>query len=123
MSNGILIADDHEATRLRLRALLERAGWRVCGEAINGQEAIEKAIELKPGLVILDISMPLMTGLGVIPEILKCAPQVKILMFTVHEADELRRQAFRLGAHGFVAKSAPGTELLAEVKRLSSGTS
>lgn len=63
MSYKILIVDDHDGIRRRLRSLLEGAGFRVCGDATDGKQAVEKSKELEPALVILDLSMPVMTGL------------------------------------------------------------
>jgi DNA-binding NarL/FixJ family response regulator len=71
-----------------------------------------------PDLAILNLSMPVMNGLQAIPEMLKCAPQLKIVIFTLDDAEELRQHAFRLGAAGYVSKSDPPEVLLAEVRRL-----
>jgi DNA-binding NarL/FixJ family response regulator len=105
MPRRILLADDHEGIRRRVRSALEAAGCEVCGEAVNGLDTIEKAKALLPYLIILNISMPVMNGLDAIPEIVKSAPGIKIVMFSVDESEELRREALRRGAHGFVGKS------------------
>jgi DNA-binding NarL/FixJ family response regulator len=118
MSNTVLIADDHDALRRRIRSVLEKADLEVCGEATNGQEAIQKVKELSPGVLILNISMPIMSGLQALLEIMRCSPSTKIVMFTVDDAEELKRQAFRLGARAYVSKSAPVEELIGEVKKL-----
>jgi len=118
MSHKVLVVDDHEGLRQRIRAALERDGIEVCGEAANGQEAIQKVSEHSPGVVILDILMPVMSGLQALPEIVQSSPYTKIVMFSVHDAEELRRQAFDLGAHAYVVKSAPLEQLLAEVRKL-----
>jgi DNA-binding NarL/FixJ family response regulator len=118
MSQKLLVVDDHEPLRRKIRSLLEKEGFEVCGEAVNGREAIEKVRELAPDLAILNISMPVMSGLEALPEMLRCRPKIKIVVFTLEEAEELRQRVFRLGAHGFVVKSAPPEELLAEVRRL-----
>lgn len=120
MPRRILLADDHDGWRLRLRSLLETAGFEVCGDAINGIDVIEKTKALRPDLIVLDISMPIMSGLDAIQEILKSAPSVKIVVFSVHEADELRREALRRGAHGYVSKSSP-EDLISEVIGLLDG--
>lgn len=117
MPHNILVVDDHEPMRRRIRSLLESEGLGVCAEAANGQEAIEKTRECMPDLAILNLSMPVMSGLQAIPEMLKCAPQLKIVIFTVDDAEELRQHAFGLGARSYVAKSDPET-LLAEVRKL-----
>lgn len=118
MSRRILLADDHEGIRKRVRAALEAAGFDICGEAVNGLDAIEKTKTLKPDLIILNLSMPMMGGLDSIPEIVKSMPAVKIVVFSVDEADELRREALRRGAHGYVGKSSPVAVLINEVTKL-----
>jgi DNA-binding NarL/FixJ family response regulator len=97
MPRRILLADDHDGWRLRLLTLLESAGFEVCGEAINGSDAIAKTKALLPDLIILDISMPVINGIDAIPGIVQSAPGIKIVVFSVHEDDELRREALRRG--------------------------
>jgi len=118
MPHNILVVDDHEPIRRRIRSLLESAGMRVCGEAANGREAIEKTKEHIPNVAILDLSMPVMNGLQAIPEMLKCAPQIKIVIFTVDDDEELRQHAFRMGVAGYVSKFERSEVLLAEVRKL-----
>jgi two-component system invasion response regulator UvrY len=118
MPHKILVVDDHEPMRRRIRSLLEGEGLVVCAEAANGREAIEKAKECVPDLAILNLSMPVTSGLQAIPEMLKCAPQLKIVIFTLDDVEELRQHAFRLGAAGYVSKSEPPEALLAEVRKL-----
>ena len=118
MAQKILVVDDREPLRRRIRSLLEQDGFEICGEAADGREAIAKVKELAPDLAILNISMPVMNGLEALPEMLRCRPGMKIVIFTLAESEELKQQVFRLGAHGFVVKSAPPEDLLAEVKRL-----
>lgn len=118
MPHRILLADDHEGVRRRVRTVLETAGFEVCGEADNGLDAVTKAKNLMPDLIVLNLSMPMRHGLEVIPEIVQSAPTVKILVFSIDEADELRREALRRGAHGYVSKSRPITDLVNEVERL-----
>src|SRR5580704_3147934 len=118
MPHKILVVDDHEPMRRRIRSLLESEGLVVCAEAANGREAIEKTKEHLPDLAILNLSMPVMSGLQTIPEMLKCAPQIKIVIFTLDDAEELRQHAFRLGAVGYVAKSEAPEALLTEVRKL-----
>ena len=112
----ILIADDHEAVRRGLRSAVVAAGWELCGEAIHGKEAVEKVEQLKPDLIILDLSMPVMNGLDAAREIRKKAPSVKIVGFTMHESAQVREQTAMIGFHGLAAKSAPLGNLLATVK-------
>jgi DNA-binding NarL/FixJ family response regulator len=118
MPRRILFADDHQAIRQRLHSAVEAAGFQVCGEAVNGLDAIEKTKALLPDLVILNLSMPVMGGLDAIPEIIKSAPGIKIVVFSVDEAEEFKREALRRGAHSYVAKSSPITVLMNEVVKL-----
>jgi DNA-binding NarL/FixJ family response regulator len=107
MPHRILLADDHEGIRRRVRSELETAGFEVCGEAADGLGAVTKTKDLLPDLIILNLSMPVMHGLEVIPEIAKSAPGVKILVFTMDEADELRREALRRVSTMTVSDSVP----------------
>jgi DNA-binding NarL/FixJ family response regulator len=118
MQHRILLADDHEGIRRRVRSIFEAAGFEVCGEATNGLDAITKTKDLMPDLIVLNLSMPVMSGLETIPEIAKSAPAVKIVIFTMDETAEVRREALRRGAHGYISKSSPITDLVDEVKKL-----
>ena len=85
MAKRILIADDHESVLRRIRAMLEDDPvWEVCGDAVDGREAIEKAAKLKPDLVILDFAMPRLNGLEAASRIRKLLPEVPIVMFTMY---------------------------------------
>lgn len=108
----ILIADDHEALRRGLRSALLGAGWQVCGEAADGKQAIEKTKELKPDLVLLDLSMPVMSGHEAAREILRNNPGVKIVVFTMHESQQVRDALSKIGVHALAVKSAPLSLLL-----------
>jgi DNA-binding NarL/FixJ family response regulator len=114
----ILIADDHEAVRRGLRSALLGAGWRVCGEAIDGREAIRKTAELKPDLVILDVSMPNLGGLDAAREILKNPNGTRVLVFTMHESRQIREETAAIGVHALAVKSAPLSTLLATIDSL-----
>ena len=98
MSNKILIVDDSPAIRRFIRSAIEReADWVVCGEAENGKIAVALVGELRPQLVILDLSMPVMNGLDAAREILKIAPGMQMIMFTMHGLDGIREEAERVG--------------------------
>src|SRR5215467_9787959 len=102
----ILVADDHEVVRRGLCGLLEaQPDWQVCGEASNGGEAVEKALQLKPDVVILDVGMPLLNGLEATRQILKANPQIKILVLTLHDSDQVVQEVLNAGARGFLLKS------------------
>lgn len=118
----ILIADDHEAVRRGLRSALLGAGWLVCGEAVDGRDAIRKTADLNPDLVILDVSMPNLGGLDAAREILKSPNGTKILVFTMHESRQIREETAAIGVHGLAVKSAPLSTLLATIDSLLIGT-
>jgi DNA-binding NarL/FixJ family response regulator len=85
VAKRILIADDHKSVLRGVRAMLEsHPGWEVCGDAVNGREAVGKAVELKPDLIVLDFAMPEMNGLKAAEEISKLLPGVKIVLHTVY---------------------------------------
>jgi len=102
----ILIVDDSSLVRQRLRDLLQQhPDWRVCGEAVNGRDAIDKARELNPDVIVLDFLMPGMDGLQAAREIGKVVPSIPILMFTMHMSRQLVHEAQKAGIQGAVAKS------------------
>jgi DNA-binding NarL/FixJ family response regulator len=114
----ILIADDHEALRRGLRSALLGAGWQVVGEAADGKQAIEKTSELKPDLVLLDLSMPVMSGHEAAREILRGNPGVKIVVFTMHESQQVRDALSKIGVHALAVKSAPLSLLLDTIQNV-----
>jgi two-component system response regulator NreC len=102
----ILIADDHDVMRQGTSAVIQRqAGWEVCGVAANGREAVARAIELKPDIVIIDMTMPELNGLEAAMQIKRNLPGTEILMFTAHETDDLIRSAFGAGVKSFIVKT------------------
>ena len=116
---SILIADDHAVVRRGLRALLEtQPHWRIVGEACNGREAVEKAAALGPQVVILDIGMPKLNGLDAATLIYKANPKTRILILTMHAAEELIQQTLKAGASGYVLKSDAERDLLTAVDAL-----
>ena len=115
----ILIVDDHEAVRKGVRAILRsRPDLEVCGEAINGEDAIAKAEELKPDLIILDITMPILDGFGAAKEIRNRLADVPILFYSMNEGRALMESAKAIGANGLVTKSASGGVLLKAIGAL-----
>jgi len=97
----ILIADDHGLVRRGARAVLHsRHGWRVVGEAASGREAVQKAIELKPDVAVVDIGMPELDGVEVTRQIREAVPGTKVLVLTMHESDQMVRRALDAGPAG-----------------------
>ena len=118
----ILIADDHEVMRRGVRGLVEsQEEWSVCGEAIEGNEAISKTRELHPDLLILDISMPGVSGIEAALQILKDDPNMKILFFTMYDSPQMMREISNVGAWGYVAKARAGNDLVDAVRIIFDG--
>jgi DNA-binding NarL/FixJ family response regulator len=102
----ILIADDNPAVRRGLRDLIAHSGdWDVCGEAVNGREAIERARELHPDMLLLDLVMPGMNGFDTARELAKVEPDLPILLCTVQLSPYVVREAEKMGIQGAVSKS------------------
>lgn len=116
---SILVVDDHDVVRQGLRALLTRPGWEVVGEASDGMSAIEAAEATKPDIVILDYSLPNMNGADVTRRIRQILPDTEVLIFTMHDAEDVVRDALGAGAIGFLVKSDGSRQLLAAVEALS----
>ena len=115
----LLLADDHEIVREGLRSLLgARRDFEIVGEAADGREAVALVEELKPDIVILDISMPLLNGLEATRQILKMRPQTKVLILTMHESDSLVRDILNVGARGYILKTDVGKDLVTAVESL-----
>src|SRR5579864_1166226 len=116
MKLRILIADDHEVVRRGLCALLQaHDGWEICGEATDGREAVEKAAELRPDIVLIDVGMPNLNGLNAARQILAAKPRTRVLIVTMHESEQLIREALEIGARGFLLKSDAAKDLVAAV--------
>jgi len=119
MAFRILVADDHEVVRRGLIGLLRgQNDWDVCGEASNGREAVEKAQQLRPDVVILDVGMPTLNGLEATRQILKTNPHTKILILTLHDSDQVMQEVLNAGARGFLSKSDAARDLVAAVAAL-----
>ncbi len=118
----ILIADDHDVVRQGIHALVdEHDGWNVCAEASTGREAVAKARELRPDLVILDVGMPEMNGLEAARQIHASVPKTKLLILTVHEIEHLAEDFVEAGARGYILKSDAGSLLVKAVDTLMKG--
>jgi len=103
---SILIVDDSSAIRRMLRTVLDgRSDWKVCGEARNGREGIDQALQLCPDLILLDLSMPVMNGFQAARELQRLLPKVPILMFTTFSNAQVEREALALGVSAVKAKS------------------
>jgi DNA-binding NarL/FixJ family response regulator len=122
MGSKILIVDDHEVVRQGIRTILRsRPQWEVCGEAVNGREAIEKANALDPDVIIMDITMPEMSGIEATREIARMRLRSAVLIFTMHESKNLAETVREAGARGFVLKSHAARDLLEALESLLNG--
>lgn len=118
MVTRILIADDHEIMRTVLRNLINsHAGWRVCAEARDGGEAVARVKELHPDLIVLDLAMPVMDGMRAAREIKESAPDMPMILFTLHASPELEEQAKSAGIRQVVSKAKNGNGLLTAIEQ------
>ena len=114
-----VIADDHEFVRRGVRALFEaQPGWEVCGEAGNGQEAVDLAVKLKPDVVVLDISMPVMGGFQAARKIRQQVPGIKIVILSMHDSPHAEQEALKAGADAYVTKGSGPNELFKAIDGL-----
>jgi DNA-binding NarL/FixJ family response regulator len=121
VSLRILIVDDHPLTRAALSALLSGNGLEVVAEAANGREAVERAGELQPDLVLLDLSMPDMGGLQALPLVRNAAPGCEVVVLTASESEDNLLGAIRAGAAGYLLKSEPPERIVAFLRSVAQG--
>ena len=119
----VLIVDDHEIVREGISQLIARSRpeWLICGQASNGEQAIELVQTLTPDVVVLDISMPKVNGLQVAAKIAAMQLHSRVLMFTMHESDRLARDVRAAGAQGVVLKSQAARDLIRAMDHLLAG--
>jgi DNA-binding NarL/FixJ family response regulator len=116
----VLIADDHELIRRGLRQLIERhPGWEVCGEAATGAQVLEQITKLKPDVVVLDVNMPETDAFELTHQIRDRVPETEVLIFTMHEGEELMCALIAAGARGYVLKSDPTRDIVTAIEALS----
>ena len=115
----ILIADDHDIVREGLKTLLAaNPGFRVCGEAASGREAVAQALKLKPQVAVLDFTMPELNGLDATRRIRLALPDTEVLILTMHDSETLAREVLKAGARGFLLKTHAKPQLAAAVTAL-----
>ena len=113
----VLLAEDHTIVREGLRSLLEATGRvEVVGEADNGRSAVEIARELRPDVAIVDVSMPELDGVEATRQIKRAAPQVRVIVLTMHSAEVYMKEVFRAGASGYLVKKTAARDLLMAVE-------
>jgi DNA-binding NarL/FixJ family response regulator len=123
MSARILIVDDHDVVRQGVRSIISRARpeWEICGEASNGEQALKAVAGLRPDIVVLDVTMPVMNGLEAASRIVKSVSRCRVLVLTMHESDRLCADIRQVGAHGYVQKSQAGRDLIRAIESLLGG--
>src|SRR5882762_1710790 len=119
MALRIVVADDHDIIRRGLKQLLTaHHGWEVCAEAKTGREAVAITEQLKPDIVVMDISMPDLNGLEAARRIKKVLPRTEILILTLHFSDQLVREIVETGVRGYIMKSDADRDLVLAVEAL-----
>jgi DNA-binding NarL/FixJ family response regulator len=117
----ILLADDHMMVRQGIRALLEKEGFDVVAEAMDGRDAVRLAEKLKPDVAVLDIAMPLLNGIDAAREIRRVSPRTKTTLLTVHEENQYVVEALRAGVTGYVVKTKAAEDLVKAIREVSQG--
>jgi DNA-binding NarL/FixJ family response regulator len=117
----VLLADDHQILRDGIRRGLESAGETVVGEAENGEEAVEMARSTTPDIVLMDLSMPVLDGVGATRRIVDEAPGTKVVVLTMHDVTEMTRDALRAGARAYLTKGTSFADVLDTLRRVEAG--
>ena len=117
----VLLADDHLIVRQGLKALLEREGFKVVGEAADGHEAVRLAQALHPDVAVLDLAMPLLNGLDTAREILRISPRTQTILLTMHPEDHYIFEALRAGIEGYVLKTQAAEDLVRAIREVFRG--
>jgi two-component system nitrate/nitrite response regulator NarL len=118
----VLLVDDHAVVRDGIRARLESsADFEVVGEAVNGREAVQKTEELKPDVVLMDISMPVMNGMDAARQLRSSFPDLKVIILTMHEHKEYIQGVIRCGAQGYIVKDVSAQEMISAIKTVMGG--
>src|SRR3989475_7159423 len=121
MASRVLLADDHTIVRQGLRVLLQREGFEGVSEAANGADAVRRATEPMPDVVVLDYGMPLLNGLAAAREIMVSCPRAKLILLTMHADDRYVLEAVRLGVKGYVVKTQASTDLVRAIHEVLRG--
>ncbi len=117
----VLVVDDHEIVLQGLKTILDREGFEIVGEASDGRQAVSRALELQPDLVVMDISMPVMNGIEAAAEIRRSVPSARLVLLTVHTENRYILEALKSGIRGYVLKSRAPSELVEAIHEILSG--
>lgn len=117
----VFLADDHVVVRQGLKALLEREGFQVIGEASDGHTALQLISGLNPDVAVLDVGMPLMNGIDIAQQLGQAAPKTKTVLLTKHDEDQYVTAALRAGVRGYVLKGQAGTDLVQAIHHVMRG--
>ena len=117
----ILVADDHQIVLQGLKTILDREGFEVVGDASDGAQAVALALDLHPDLILMDVSMPVMSGIEAAAQIRRAVPSTKLLLLTVHTEHRYVLEALRSGARGYVLKSRATSELIEAIREVLNG--
>jgi two-component system response regulator NreC len=117
----VLVVDDHQIVLQGLKTILAREGLEIAGEASNGSEAVSRAMDLQPDLVVMDISMPVMTGIEAAAQIRRALPAAKVILLTVHTENRYILEALKSGIRGYVLKSRAASELIEAIHEILNG--
>ena len=122
MPFSILIADDHDIIRAGIKNILNnQPKYEVIGEAIDGEDALSKVKKLKPDILLLDISMPKISGLDIIEDVHQISPETKVLVISLHKASAYIMKAFKAGITGYLNKENADEELLPALHKIANG--
>jgi two-component system response regulator NreC len=121
MPTRIVLADDHVLVRQSLKSLLEREGFQVLAEASDGQEAVHHVELLRPEIVVMDISMPILNGLNAAREMSRTCPKTKTILLTQHDEGQYVSEALDAGVQGYVLKNQVASDLLLAIRQVSRG--
>jgi two-component system, NarL family, response regulator NreC len=121
MAINVLVADDHQLVRQGLKALLEREGFKVIGEAANGQEALKLAETLHPEVAVLDLAMPVLNGIDAAREMQRISGKTKTILLSMHNDSRYILESLRSGAKGFVMKSHAADDLVRAIREAARG--
>ncbi len=121
MTINVLVADDHQLVRQGLKSLLEREGFKVVGEASNGQEALRMAETLHPEVAVLDLAMPILNGIDTAREIQRVSGKTKTILLSMHTESRYILESLRAGAKGFVMKTHAADDLIRAIREAARG--